>query len=154
MSSDVLFKVDSSEDEENPVEDSDSCAKISDIFKKQYSQTYQESVSLKKSFIRMASASHDFKKFAIGLADEMQVYDVTPTGFSKYVGKNDFGMFDRNVTGLEFFKDDPNMLLASTIGGEIFMYDLRTFAKIHTFEGKFNEQFALILIIKYQFSFR
>ncbi|CAO1331111.1 unnamed protein product [Diamesa tonsa] len=134
MSSDVLFKVDSSEDEENPVEDSDSCSKISDIFKKQYCQTYQESVSLKKSFIRMASASHDFKKFAIGLADEMQVYDVTPTGFSKYVGKNDFGKFDRNVTGVEFFKDDPNMLLASTIGGEIFMYDLRTFAKVHTFE--------------------
>lgn len=66
----------------------------------------------------------------------MQIYDITTSGLSKYVGKNDFGQFTHPVSGLSFFRNDPNMILASTIAGEIHLYDLRTFSKVHTFEGK------------------
>jgi hypothetical protein len=35
------------------------------------------------------------------------------------------------------------MLLASTIAGEIHLYDLRTFARVHTFEGELNIKYNL-----------
>lgn len=65
----------------------------------------------------------------------MQIYDVTTNGLNKYVGKNEFGQFDHLVSGVSFCQD-PNIVLASTIAGEIHMYDTRTFSKIHTFEGR------------------
>lgn len=125
-----------SEKEEDPVEDSDTVKNINEIFRLQYKQTHQESASLKKKYITHAASSVDFTKIAIGLGSEMQIYDVTTSGLSKYVGKNDFGQFDHPVSGINFFHDDPNILLASTIAGEIHMYDLRSFSRIHTFEGK------------------
>jgi hypothetical protein len=125
-----------SEKEEDPVEDSDTVKNINELFRHQFKQVYQESASLKKKYITHAGSSSDFKKIAIGLGNEMQIYDVTSSGLGKYVGKNEFGQFDHNVSGINFFKDDPNIVLASTIAGEIHMYDLRTFSRIHTFEGK------------------
>lgn len=125
-----------SEVEEDPVVDCDSEKNISKLFTQQFQQIHQESTSLKRKYIRLASASSDCKKIAIGLGNEMQVYDVTSTGLSKYVGKNDFGQFEHPVSGLSFFHDDNNIVLASTIAGEIHMYDLRTFSRVHTFEGE------------------
>lgn len=135
MSLDFDVSIDS-EVEENPVEDFDTSKKINEHFRRQFHQIHQESASLKKKYIQHASASCDFSKVAIGLGNEMQIYDLTTTGLSKYVGKNDFGQFTHPVSGLSFFRNDSNMVLASTIAGEIHLYDLRTFSKVHTFEGK------------------
>lgn len=129
-----------SEPEENPVEDGDTEKNINKHFRQQFYQTHQESASLKRKYITHAAASGDFSKIAIGLGNEMQVYDVSTSGLSKYVGKNDFGNFDHPSSGVCFFRDDPNIVLASTIAGEIHMYDLRTFSKIHTFEGKLSSK--------------
>lgn len=134
MSLDFDTSVDS-EQEEDPVEDGDTVENVKDFFRQQYHQFHQESASLKKKYITNASASSDFSKIAIGLDNEMQIYDVSSSGLSKYVGKNDFGIFEHQTSGICFFHDDPNIVLASTIAGEIHMYDLRTFSKIHTFEG-------------------
>lgn len=123
-----------SEPEVDPVEDGDTVDNIQKYFQLNFIQSHQESVALKKKYIKYAANSSDFSKISIGLDNEMQVYDVTPTGLSKYVGKNDFGKFDQNVSDLRFFRDDQNMLLASTISGEIHLYDLRTFSRVHTFE--------------------
>lgn len=125
-----------SEPEENPVEDGDVVKNINEIFRHQFHQIHRESASLRKKYITHAAASTDFTKIAIGLGNEMQVYDVSSSGLSKYVGKNEFGIFDHTSSGVRFLHDDPNVILASTIAGEIHMYDLRTFSKIHTFEGK------------------
>jgi hypothetical protein len=125
-----------SEEEENPVEDGDTVSNISDVFRQQFSINIQECASLKKKYIKYASNSNDFSKVAIGVGNALQVYDLTPTGLSKYVGKNDFGNFTHPVSGVRFFNSDQNMILASTIAGEINLYDLRTFKKVHTFEGK------------------
>ncbi len=125
-----------SEEEENPVEDGDTVASISEIFRQQFSLKTQECASLKKNYIRHAASSNDFSKIAIGLGSQMQVYDLTPTGLSKYIGKNDFGNFTHSISGVNFFKNDPNLIMASTIAGEINFYDLRSFKKVHTFEGK------------------
>jgi len=133
MSLDFDVSVDS-EQEENPVEDEDTVKNIKEYFRQQFHQIHQESASLKRKYITHAAASGDFSKIAIGLGHEMQVYDVSNSGLSKYVGKNDFGNFDHPTSGVCFFHDDPNIVLASTIAGEIHMYDLRTFSKIHTFE--------------------
>jgi len=127
-----------SEQEEDPVEDGDTATNIREVFKHQYQQTTQESTSLKKKYITQAASTSDFSKIAIGIGNEMQVFDVTSSGFSKYV-KNEFGQFTHPVCGLSFFHDDPNIVLASTIAGEIHMYDLRTFSRIHTFEGKLQK---------------
>ena len=125
-----------SEPEEDPVEDGDTVKNINKLFQQQFHLIHQESASLKKKYITHAASSSDFTKIAIGLGNEMQVYDVSNTGLSKYVGKNDFGNLDHASSGVCFLHDDPNIVLASTIAGEIHMYDLRTFSKIHTFEGK------------------
>lgn len=125
-----------SEKEEDPVEDVDTVNSC--IFKQQYKQVHQESASLKKKYITHAASDSKFSKIAIGLENEMQVYDVTQTGLSKFVGKNGFGQFDHPVSGLCFFRDDLNIVLASTIAGEIHMYDLRTFSRVHTFEGNYS----------------
>lgn len=124
-----------SEEEENPVEDGDTVSNICDVFRQQFSINIQECASLKKKYIKYASNSNDFSKVAIGVGSSLQVYDLTATGLSKYVGKNDFGNFTHPVSGVKFFNNDPNMILASTIAGEINLYDLRTFKKVHTFEG-------------------
>lgn len=126
-----------SEVEEDPVVDTDSVTNVNEIFR-EFSQVHRESASLKRKYITHASAGSDFAKIVIGLGNEMQVYDITSSGLSKYVGKNDFGQFDHPVSGLSFFKDDNNIVLASTIAGEIHMYDLRTFSRVHTFEGKLH----------------
>lgn len=126
-----------SEEEENPVEDGDTVSNISEIFRHQFSIKIQECASLNKKYIKCAAASssNDFSRIAIGLGNNLQIYDLTQTGLSKYVGKNDFGNFTHSVSGVSFFNNDPNMILASTIAGEIILYDLRTFKKVHTFEG-------------------
>lgn len=126
-----------SEVEEDPVEDGDTVKNINEQFRRQFQQVHQESASLKKRYITHAAASSDFSKIAIGLGNEMQVYDVSNSGLSKYVGRNEFGQFDHTSSGVSFFHNDSNIVLASTIAGEIHMYDLRTFSKIHTFEGNF-----------------
>lgn len=125
-----------SETEEDPVEDGDIVKNINELFRGKFTQIHQEAASLKKKYITHAASTGDFSKISIGLGNEMQVYDVTSAGLNKYVGKNEFGQFEHPVSGVCFFKDDVNILLASTSCGEIHMYDLRTFAKIHTFEGK------------------
>lgn len=125
-----------SEQEIDPVEDGDTVKDIRKVFQQQFTQFHQEAASLKKKYICHAAADSDFGKIAIGLGNEMQVYDVNASGLSKYIGKNDFGQFEHTVTGVSFFKDDPNMILCSTICGEIHLYDLRTFSEVHMFEGK------------------
>jgi hypothetical protein len=126
-----------SEEELNPVEDGDTIKNINEHFPHQFTQVHQESASLKKKYItHAANAGDSFSKIAIGLGNEMQIYDVTASGLSKYVGKNEFGQFDHPISGITFFKDDMNMVLTSTIAGEIHLYDLRSFSKVHTFEGK------------------
>lgn len=126
-----------SEAEEDPAEDGDTVKDLNDEFRQHFHQIHQESASLKKKYIKFASSTSDFSKIAIGLGNEMQVYDVNSNaGLSKYVGRNDFGQFDQNVSGVRFFNDDVNTLLVSTIVGEIHLYDLRTFSRIHTFEGE------------------
>lgn len=125
-----------SESEEDPIEDSDEISNIQEVFRKQFSILHQECASLKKKYITYAANSSDFSKIAIGIGDEMQIYDLTPSGLSKYVGKNDFGKFDHAVSGVKFFNTDSNLLMASTIAGEMHMYDLRSFKKVHTFEGR------------------
>lgn len=75
----------------------------------------------------------------------MQIYDVTANGLNKYIGKNEFGQFDHPVSGVSFCQDS-NIVLASTIAGEIHMFDMRNFSKIHTFEGKcLNLEFVQLL---------
>lgn len=133
MSLDFDESIDS-EPEVDPVEDSDTVGDIKKFFQLNFIQSYQESASLKKKYIKYAANAFDFSKISIGLDNEMQIYDVTPTGLSKYVGKNDFGKFDHDVSGLKFFRNDQNMMLASTIAGEIHLYDLRSFSRVHTFE--------------------
>lgn len=125
-----------SEEEENPIEDKDTVSNIKEIFHYQFSVKAQECSSLKKKYIKYAANSNDFSKIAIGVANEMQIYDLTPTGLSKYIGKNEFGHFSHAVSGVSFFKQDPNLVLCSSTAGEIVMYDLRTFKKVFTFEGK------------------
>lgn len=129
---DVLIE---SEPEVDPVKDEDTEKSIKEHFQQQFSQIHQECASLKRKYITHASAVSDYSKIAIGLGNEMQIYDVTASGLSKYVGKNDFGQFDHPVSGIKFFHDDQNLVLASTIAGEIHLYDLRTFSRVHTFEG-------------------
>lgn len=125
-----------SEDEENPVEDGDTVPDIKEIFRQQFSLSHQECSSLKKKYIKYAANSNDFSKIAIGIGSEMQIYDLMSTGLSKYIGKNEFGVFSHPVSGVSYFNQNDNLLLASTIAGEIHMYDLRTsFKKVHTFEG-------------------
>jgi hypothetical protein len=148
MSIDFDKSIDS-EPEVDPVEDCDTVKDIKSFFQTNYYQSHQESASLKRKYIQHAANSADFKKITIGLENEMQVYDVTPTGLSKYVGKNDFGKFDHHVSGLRFFRDDQNMLLASTTAGEIHLYDLRTFSRVHTFEGESNNNFNLYTLFKF-----
>jgi WD40 repeat protein len=127
----------SSESESDPIEDGDTVKKIQEVFRQQFTLNFQECASLKKGkYITQISASSDFSKLAIGLDKELQVFDITPSGLSKYVGKNDFGRFDHSITGCRFLNSDSNMLLASTSCGEIHMYDLRSFKKVFTFEGK------------------
>lgn len=130
---DVLIE---SEEEDNPVEDGDIVPNIREVFRQQFSLNLQECASLKKKYIQHAANSNDFSKIAIGLGSEMQIYDLTPTGLSKYIGKNDFGIFTHPVSGVSFFHNDSNMIMASTIAGEINMFDLRTFKKVFTFKGK------------------
>lgn len=126
-----------SEEEENPVEDADTVPNINEIFRQKFSITHQECASLKKKYIKFAAKSNDFSKIAIGVGSEMQIYDLMPTGLSKYIGKNEFGIFTHSVSGVSFFNQNDNLLLASTVAGEIHMYDLRTsFKKVHTFEGE------------------
>lgn len=133
-----------SEEEENPVEDSDTVSNINEIFPQKFIIKIQECASLKKKYIQHAANTNDFAKIAIGLGSTLQVYDLTPTGLSKYVGKNDFGNFTHPVSGVKFFNNDPNMILAGTIAGEINLYDLRIFKKVHTFEG--NKIFNQVII--------
>lgn len=126
-----------SESEEDPVEDSDTVPNIQEVFKQQFSIAHHESASLKKKYITYAQNSNDFSKIAVGIGNEMQVYDLTSTGLNKYVGKSSFGQFDHAVSGIKFLNNDNNLIMASTIAGEIHMYDLRSFKKVHTFEGNF-----------------
>lgn len=125
-----------SEEEENPVEDKDTVSNIREVFRQQFSISFQECASLKKNYIKYAGNSNDFTKIAVGVGSEMQIFDVTSTGLSKYIGKDNFGKFSHPISGVKFFHEDPNIVLASTTCGEINMYDLRSFKKIHTFEGK------------------
>lgn len=135
MSLDFDVSIDS-EPEEDPVEDKDTVKNVRKLFSKSYKESFKEATSLKKKYITHAAASKNFTKIAIGLGKEMQVYDVTSSGLVKNVGKNEFGQFDHPVSGISFFREDPNVILVSTIAGEIHMYDLRTFSRMHTFEGE------------------
>jgi hypothetical protein len=123
-----------SEPEEDPVEDGDSVNDASALFSKHFTCT-DESASLKRKFIKYAAATSDFSKIAIGMANEIQIYDVSPTGLIKNVAKGEKNIFDHNCSGVTFFKGDNNTVLASTTAGEIHMYDLRTYSRVHTFEG-------------------
>lgn len=125
-----------SEEEENPVEDKDTVSKIQEVFRQQFSISSQECASLKKNYIKYVANSNDFSKVVAGVGSEMQVFDVTTTGLSKYIGKDNFGKFSHPISGVKFFNKDNNIVLASSSCGEITMYDLRSFKKIHTFEGK------------------
>lgn len=127
-----------SEEEIDPVEDSDTISNIQEVFRQKFFIDYQECATLKKKYITHATNSNDFSKIAIGIGNEMQVYDLTTTGLSKYIGKNEFGQFTHQVSGVKFFNNDPNLVMASTIAGEIHMYDLRSFKKVFTFEGNFD----------------
>jgi WD40 repeat protein len=123
-----------SESEEDPVEDSDTVENIREIFRQQFSIKTQECSSLKKAFINHAANNRDFSRIAIGVNNEMQIYDLTPTGFNKYIGKNDFGKFTHPVSCVKFFNENPDLVMASSSAGEIVLYDLRSFKKVHTFE--------------------
>jgi WD repeat-containing protein 89 len=123
-----------SEPEEDPVEDGDSVKNITNVFQQKFSISCEESASLKRKYINYAGNSSDFSKIVIGMANELQVYDVSPTGLIKNVMKGEKNIFEQPVSGIQFFKDDPNTVLASTSVGEIHMYDLRSFSRIHTFE--------------------
>ncbi|CRK90388.1 CLUMA_CG004026, isoform A [Clunio marinus] len=123
-----------SESEEDPFEDGNTVKNIQEHFRHEFTQVHQEATSLKRKYITHAANSNDFSKISIGIGNEMQVYDVTESGLNKYVGKNEFGQFEHPVSGLKFFHDDPNIVFASTSAGEIHMYDLRSFSRIHTFE--------------------
>ncbi|XP_070492275.1 WD repeat-containing protein 89 [Chironomus tepperi] len=133
MSLDFDVTIDS-EQEEDPIEDSDTISNIQEVFRQKFFIDYQECATLKKKYITHATSSNDFSKIAIGIGNEMQVYDMTSTGLSKYIGKNEFGQFTHPVSGVKFFNNDPNLVMASTIAGEIHMYDLRSFKKVFTFE--------------------
>lgn len=126
-----------SEPEEDPVEDGDTVKDISALFHQHFTCSIQESTSLKRKFINYAAATSDFSKIAIGMANEMQVYDVTATGLIKNVAKGEKNIFEHPVSGVKFFKGDTNTVVASTSAGEIHMYDLRTYSRVHTFEGRF-----------------
>jgi hypothetical protein len=138
MSLDFDVTIDS-ESEEDPVEDSDTVSNIQEVFRQKFFSNIQECATLKKKYITQATNSNDFSKIAIGIGNEMQVYDLTSTGLSKYIGKNEFGQFTHPVSGVKFFNNDPNLVMASTIAGEIHMYDLRSFKKVFTFEGNLIE---------------
>ncbi|KAG5677072.1 hypothetical protein PVAND_006856 [Polypedilum vanderplanki] len=133
MSLDFDVNLDS-ESEDEPVEDGDTIKNIHEVFRKQFSISYSECASLKKRYITHAANSVDFSKIVIGIDKEIQIYDVTSSGLSKYVGKNDFGRFDHPISGIKFFNNDNNLICCSTISGEIHMYDLRNFKKVFTFE--------------------
>lgn len=126
---------DHSSDEENPVEDGDlDATKLANFTS--YSQKITEACSIKKSYILHADLNSDAKKLVVGLSTkEFQVYDVSSTGLMKNVGGNDFGKFEFNICGVKFFNNDDNMLLAGTEDGTIHLYDLRTYSRVHTFEG-------------------
>ena len=126
-----------SEQEEDPVEDGDTIKDISSVFHQHFTQNIQESASLKRKYISFAAADTNFSKIAIGMANEMQIYDVSSTGLIKNIAKGEKNIFDHPVSGISFFKEDPNTVLASTIAGEIHMFDLRTYSRVHTFEGDF-----------------
>lgn len=123
-----------SEAEEDPVEDGDSIKNITSVFQQKFSISCEESASLKRKYINHAANASDFSKIAIGMANELQVYDVSPTGLIKNVVKGEKNIFEHPVSGIQFFKDDSNIVLASTSVGEIHMYDLRSFSRVHTFE--------------------
>ena len=135
MSLDFDVTIDS-EEEEDPIEDSDTVSNIQEVFRQKFFIDFQECATLKKKYITHAANSNDFSKIAIGIGNEMQVYDFTSTGLSKYIGKNEFGQFSHPFSGVKFFNNDPNLVMASTISGEIHMYDLRSFKKVFMFEGK------------------
>jgi hypothetical protein len=126
-----------SEPEEDPFEDGDSVADVSSVFHQNFCQHLVESTSLKRKYISFASAADDFSKIGIGMANEMQIYDFSPTGLIKNVSKGEKNVFDHPVSGINFFNGDPNTVLVSTIAGEIHMYDLRTYSRVHTFEGEY-----------------
>ena len=141
MSLDFDVSIDS-EQEEDPVEDGDTIKDTSSLFRQHFTQNIQESASLKRKYISFAAADSNFSKIAIGMANEMQIYDVSPTGLIKNIAKGEKNIFDHPVSGLKFFNEgDPNTVLASTIAGEIHMYDLRTYSRVHTFEGEFFVSF-------------
>jgi hypothetical protein len=137
MSEDEMIVAESS-DEEDPIEDSDtlSAPDLSEKFKKKYVAICNESVSLKKTYILYADKA-DNEKLAIGLSTkEMQVYDITPTGLIKNVGSSQFGKFFDSVTGIKFFNNDSNTLCVSNADGFVHLYDLRSFNRICSLEGK------------------
>lgn len=123
-----------SEQEEDPVEDGDTVMNINGVFKQHFRTSFEESASLKRKYITHAANTRDFSKIAIGMANEMELYDVSPTGLIKNIAKGEKNVFDHHVSGLKFFNDDPNTVLASTTAGEIHMYDMRTYSKVHMFE--------------------
>lgn len=125
-----------SEPEEDPVEDGDTVKSITKEFRQQFKTSFEEVASLKRKYIKFAAAASDFSKIAIGMANEMQVYDVSPTGLIKNIAKGEKNVFEHPVSGLSFFNGDNNTVIVSTIAGEIHMYDLRTYSRVHTFEGK------------------
>lgn len=138
------FKVDDhSSDEENPVEDVDLDASKLNNFKT-YSQNIVEACSIKKSYILHADLSTDARKLVVGLSTkEFQIYDVSSTGLTRNLAANDFGNFDFNVCGVKFFNEDVNMLLAGTVDGTVHLYDLRSYSRVHTFEGKLKTRFKI-----------
>lgn len=123
-----------SEQEEDPVEDGDTVKDINGLFKQHFKTSFEESASLKRKYITHTANTSDFSKIAIGMANELQIYDVSPTGLIKNIAKGEKNVFDHPVSGLKFFNDDTNTVLASTIAGEIHMYDMRTYSRVHTFE--------------------
>ena len=126
---------DPSSDEENPIEDGDTETPITKF--KNYMQSTSENITLKKSYILHADLTRDAKKLVVGLSTkEFQIFDITNTGLTKNLVGNEFGKFEDNICGVKFFNDDENMLLAGTDDGTVHLYDLRSFKKVHTFEGK------------------
>lgn len=142
-----------SEAEEDPFEDGDTVKDVSQLFRKQFTKVHEEAAVLKKKYITHSDASSSFSKIAIGLENEMQIYDVTQTGLNKYLGKNEFGQLDQNVSGIKFFNEDPNTVVCSTIAGQINIFDLRTMRKVHCFEGNTRSKTTICNIPK-PFNFR
>lgn len=77
-----------------------------------------------------------FDKIAVGLSDKtIQIYNLSNDSLTKFNTKESFGKLNDTICGVQFMRNDPNILFAGSVDGSVFMYDLRTFEAVHEFEG-------------------